>query len=141
MQDLDAFIRSQWPNGGYKAGRYLPDGSFAYVARLAFTYGLHLGGNVDSACRYRFCFKTEASALAALAGLKSVEDIPAGDWVACRPQERMPQPCFFEMGVGHMTFDEALSKGLYRKEELLPYLNMSPNDQGLKDFYQRLEKS
>ena len=51
------------------------------------------------------------SGLAALRSLQTYTDIPTGDWIACRPANRLPQPCFFDDSNDRLTFDEAWKKG------------------------------
>jgi hypothetical protein len=72
--------------GGYIGARRLPDGSYAGVLRLAFTYGLCLG--VDRGCpaTKRYCFEHIYDCLIAFEQLTSSDDEPVG-WVASRPKQ------------------------------------------------------
>ena len=109
----------------------LPDGTFAYLMRLTYTWGLHLGCDRQG-LTYRFCFSTMESGLAALRSLQTYTDIPTGDWIACRPANRLPQPCFFDDSNHRLTFDEAWKKGFYSEETIRHHIEMLPGDKGLE---------
>lgn len=88
----DAEKKAYLEANGYYAVEKMPDGHWKGLTRLMFTTAICLG--LDSiSLRYRFCFDDPAVALAELQKLNSLDDVPAG-WLACRPAERFPQPCF-----------------------------------------------
>lgn len=75
----------------YPHFRILPDGNLACIVRLAFTWGLCLGGNEREMYRYRFCFPCLNDAVAALNWVQRVDDVPTFGWVASRPENRLLQ--------------------------------------------------
>lgn len=66
----------------YYAQRLLPDGEWAALHKLLTTTAVMVGLNPWS-FEYRYCYKTEAEARAALDSLHSVDDVPLG-WIARR---------------------------------------------------------
>ena len=77
---------------GYTHVRKLPDGKWAGILPLVGTTAIAVDINAVS-LRYRFCFDDKNLLYKAFIEMESVEDIPIG-WIACRPPERLPQPCF-----------------------------------------------
>lgn len=75
----------------YPHFRILPDGNLACIVRLAFTWGLCLGGNEREMYRYRFCFPSFHDAVAAFHSVQRVDDVPTFGWVASRPETRLLQ--------------------------------------------------
>lgn len=135
-----AGLEKMLSDAGVPAGqmRVIDDGTFAYVDRLAYTYGLFLGCDMQG-LTYRFCFSTKEGAMAALQSVRSYTDIPSGDWIACRPQQRLPQPCFFDSANGRLNFDQAWKDGLYTEEALLERIRENPSDNGLKNLLEKLK--
>lgn len=73
--------------GAYLGAKRLPDGTYAGILQLAFTYGLCLG--VDKGCpaTTRYCFPELIDCLHQFDLLVSSDDQPVG-WVASRPKQR-----------------------------------------------------
>lgn len=73
----------------YPYYKILEDGNVAYIARLAFTWGLHLGATKMTAYLNRFCFPVLTDAIKAFEEVKTVFDVPKMGWVAARPENRL----------------------------------------------------
>lgn len=81
----DAF--TDWMRGSearYVGAKRLPDGNYAGVQRLLYTYGLCLGVTFESPYEKRFCFDDLSQCLLAFSQLESARDEPSG-WIARRP--------------------------------------------------------
>lgn len=77
----------------YTHVRKLPDGKWIGIMPLMFTTAIAV--DIDFVgLKYRFCFDDKKLLYQAFISMQSIEDIPIG-WIACRPAERLPQPCFF----------------------------------------------
>ena len=80
---------------GYIHVRKLPDGKLIGILPLVFTTAIAV--DIDAiGLRYRFCSDDRSLLYQAFLEMESVEDIPVG-WIACRPVERLPQPCFLAL--------------------------------------------
>lgn len=79
---------------GYLQADPMPDGNWKGITKLAYTTAICLG--IDAVgLTYRFCFEDPVLCLIEYQKLNNINDIPAG-WIACRPQDRFPNPCFFD---------------------------------------------
>ena len=76
----------------YPYYKIMKDGNVAYIARLAFTWGLHLGATVHTSYVNRFCFPILTDAIQAFKEAESIFDVPKSGWVAARPENRLLLP-------------------------------------------------
>lgn len=97
--------------------RRLSDGHIICVARLAFTFALHLGVNKQDPYLYRFCFPSLQDAMKAFEEVESVYDVPTFGWVAARPEKRillLPELIQYTRKVESFpTIDAAITSGSY----------------------------
>ncbi|MFG8364960.1 hypothetical protein ACEOSU_19735 [Pseudomonas aeruginosa] len=81
----DAF--TEWmrgPAARFVGAKRLPDGTYAGVLPLMFTYAICLGVTYEQAYQRRFCYEDTPTCLHEYNKLTSFEDEPEG-WVARRP--------------------------------------------------------
>lgn len=114
--------------------RTLPDGTFAYILRLAYTYGLHLGCT-SVGLTYRFCFRTLESAREQMNKLEKYTDIPLGDWVACRPPSRLPNPSHWEYNRVNLSLNDILQMQMFTQERTKAYRGI---DEGVDAFLDKV---
>lgn len=159
--ELIEFIRQE--NGCQKGDvcyqyyKVMPDGNIAYLNKLAFTWGLHLGADQYTAYVNRFCFPDLTNAIKAFESCNSIWDIPDFGWVAARPEGRLLLPrdliSFsskenFELLKGHnqlFEIDRLIEDGLYTRKEFDKWLKrmgfkINSFDKGVQSFYEKLPK-
>lgn len=76
-----------WMRGGdaqFLGAKRLPDGTYAGVRPLLFTYAICMGVTRDLAYQKRFCYEDTTACLHAYSTLMSFNDEPEG-WIARRP--------------------------------------------------------
>lgn len=73
----------------FVGAKRLPDGSYAGVLPLLFTYAICLGVTYSAAYKKRFCFDDTPVCLHEYRKLESFDDEPEG-WVARRPMLQEP---------------------------------------------------
>lgn len=72
------------PDARFVGAKRLPDGTYAGVLPLMFTYAICLGVTYEAAYQKRFCFEDTPVCLHEYSKLTSFNDEPSG-WVARRP--------------------------------------------------------
>lgn len=77
---------------GWPFSKIMSDGRWAYIQKLAFTWGLCLGGDDSNSYRYRFCFSSLSDAIDAFGAADNVFFVPESGWVASRPENRLLLP-------------------------------------------------
>lgn len=144
------------PKNLHQYFRIMPDGKVARIIRLAFTYGLCLGGGINQrAYLHRFCFNSLSECISAFNSVQSVYDIP-DEWVATRPEWRLMGIHDLTNIIDHEIIDfqdinscknvqDAIDKGIYNQKNFMIWLNkqgknLDDTDSGIKDFYSRLPK-
>ena len=125
----------------YPYFKVMKDGYIAYLDRLAFTWGLHLGTSED--------------AIKAFNEVESIHDVPNFGWVAARPEGRMLLPRDL---IGFVTnrqdymninyeelkpIEQLIEQGFYDKRAFDKWLkawniNFDRLDVGVKKFYKEL---
>lgn len=69
---------------GFVGAKRLPDGTYAGVLPLMFTYAICLGVTYEAAYHKRYCYDDTPTCLHEYSKLSSFKDEPTG-WVARRP--------------------------------------------------------
>lgn len=82
QDEFTAWMRS---NATFIGAKRLPDGSYAGVLPLLFTYAICLGVTPEFSYQKRFCYEDTATCLHEFSQLSSFSDEPVG-WVARRPK-------------------------------------------------------
>ncbi|WP_417546484.1 hypothetical protein [Marinobacter sp.] len=72
------------PEARFIGAKRLPDGTYAGVLPLLFTYAICLGVSYTDAYKKRFCYNDTSTCLHEYSQLASFDDEPSG-WVARRP--------------------------------------------------------
>lgn len=83
QDDFTDWMRSD--AAGFVGAKRLPDGTYAGVLPLIFTYAICLGVTRAAAYRKRFCYEDTSACLHEYRKLSSFDDEPSG-WVARRPE-------------------------------------------------------
>jgi hypothetical protein len=82
QDDFTGWMRSN--SARFVGAKRLPDGTYAGVLALMYTYAICLGVTRETAYQKRFCYTDTATCLHEYSQLSSINDEPAG-WVARRP--------------------------------------------------------
>ena len=86
QDDFTEWMRTQ---ACFHGAKRLPDGTYAGVVRLMFTFAICIGVTQDRAYARRYCYDSGPDVLAEYEALTCFESEPRG-WVATRPHKEPP---------------------------------------------------